>query len=99
MRKKPELTDNQIKELFYRVMRDMILEIRYEAYEKKDMKTFYEANLIHNLPAVLRNDKSTTESEKLQSSYDWFSAHMAEGSRYAKYLEKQVLIVLDSVAD
>ena len=97
--KKIELTDNQVKELYYRILRDMILDIRSDAYQEGNMKTFYQADLIHNLPAVLRNDRSTTESEKLQTNYDWFSLHMEEGSRYANYLEKQIRIVLDSVVD
>lgn len=99
MSDRPTLSDQQIKELFYRVMRDMILDIRSDAYEAKDMKTFYRADLIHNLPAVLRYDEQKTESEKLQWCYQWFSNHMEEGSRFKTYLEKQVAIVLDTVPE
>ena len=96
---KIDLTDNQVKQLFYTVMRDMILEIRSEAHEKGLKKIYHQADLIHNLPAVLRYDESTSESEKLQGSYDWFSAHLKYDNPFSDYLKKKLKVVLSQVKE
>ena len=93
----PPLTDDQIKELFFRVMRDMILEIRTDAYLAGQKKTHMQADLIHNLPYVLRYDPSKTEHEKLQNCYEWFAIEMTEGAPFKAYLEKMIKQVLETV--
>lgn len=77
----------------------MILEIRSEAHEKGLKKIYHQADLIHNLPAVLRYDESTSESEKLQVSYDWFSLHLRYDNPFSEYLEGKIEMVRHQVKE
>ena len=71
MKKSPiKLSDEQIKSVYFIILRDMILDIRAAAYKLKDKEIYHKADLIHNIPYAYRVDKTKSESEKLQSSFD-----------------------------
>ena len=82
-----KLTDNQIKAVYFRILRDMILEIRAAAYVSNNKEIYHKADLIHNIPYILSTDGNENQSERLQSNFDWFSIHYDFDGPHHQYVK------------
>lgn len=53
------------KELLYKLLYQVLIEIREEAHLKENKKIFYLRDLVHNVPLQLRNAQNESDYERI----------------------------------
>ncbi|AYB29337.1 hypothetical protein [Chryseolinea soli] len=71
------------KELLYKLLYQVLIEIREEAHLKENKKIFYLSDLVHNVPLQLRNAKNESDYERILKKIE----ERAENRNMEKWLK------------